>query len=101
MKFKKLLIRFGTIGSVIDMMRYDCCWPASEDDSRKLEKSQAFGGERTALDHVVKFFSVGSHAPTIARWQSFGCEVLAVGEKNVNAEFDRLTVALAERKKKR
>lgn len=86
----KLLIKIGTISSVIDMMRYDMCFPATEEDSRKLERAQMGGGPRSRMDHLVKFLAVSQSAPTEARWRSFGCEVLAVGEKAVNKEYERL-----------
>lgn len=79
---QKFTVRIGTISSVIDMMRYDSAWPASEEDSRKLERVMSMGGNPSPEDRVVTFLRAGRNAngPTEARWASFGCEVLHVFE---------------------
>jgi hypothetical protein len=69
-------VRVGSIRSVFDMMRYDQCYPATEDDARKLGMLCP-GGRATADDHVIRFASSMRTAPTIDRWASFGCEVLS------------------------
>jgi hypothetical protein len=76
----KFTVRVGTIASVLDMLRYDNCFPANEDESRKLMKLMGTGGKPTREDHVVTFLSAKRtiQGPTIERWESFGCEVVKV-----------------------
>lgn len=72
-----LVVRVGVVP--FDMMRYDHCFPATEDESRKLERV-ANGDVSDPADHVVRFLrrALNPGPPTTARWQSFGCEVLGV-----------------------
>lgn len=71
---QKLKVRVSVVP--FDMMRYDCCVPATEPDAHKLERVAS--GSATAEDHVVDFvrYSRSGNPPTIARWKSFHCEVL-------------------------
>ena len=57
----------------IDMLRYDLCYPKSEQDSYRLEKTFQ---PRDRSDHVVRL--VSAKAPTEARWGSFGWLVESV-----------------------
>lgn len=54
----------------LDMLRYDLCWPATEDDSRLVAHAV-----RTA-DRPVRLR--GLKLPTVARWASFGWKVAVV-----------------------
>jgi hypothetical protein len=65
----------------IDMMRYDSCYPSTEDESRKLwALSDGYGGEKDPKDHLVQFTCAGraDNTPTVDRWRSFGCTVFGV-----------------------
>jgi len=53
-----------------DMLRYDDCYPANSEAVRGME-SQSYEGNR-----IVELLS--SHAPTAARWASFGWHVVEV-----------------------
>ena len=71
-------VRISGITGVIDMMRYDSCYPATEVESRKLER--VANGTDKAEDHFVTFIRAGRNdsGPTVRRWASFNCKVLEV-----------------------
>lgn len=62
-------VKFTVVGGVsfpVDMLRYDSCWPAYEQESRKIEamiRHEHRGQQEVTL--------LGLHNPTIARWDSF------------------------------
>jgi hypothetical protein len=70
------LIKFTVEGSgpfPFDMLRYDACWPASENDSAVLERM-----DREARRHRTVFtltLATTVHV-TEARWESFGWKVV-------------------------
>ena len=54
----------------LDMLRYDLCWPASEQDSYIIGLSHSeVRSERPYRIHLK-----GLKPPTVARWNSFGWE---------------------------
>lgn len=70
-------------GGVFDMMRYDSCCPDSEKDSMKLIRVAAGENSYTgslAEDRTLwlRMFGLSSKGPTVARWRSFGVEILQV-----------------------
>lgn len=71
-----LIVHVPSVESLIDMMRYDRCVPATEDESRKLWRM--LGGETKPSDHLVKFhrFAAANTPATAERWKSFECAVL-------------------------
>jgi hypothetical protein len=73
-----LTVRYGTIGSLIDMMRYDRCCPATEEDSGKIERVAGYSGLAKPEDHIIRLlkFSANNDGATIGRWRSFNCIVL-------------------------
>ena len=64
--------------SLLDMMRYDSCYPSSEAEANKL--ARMLGGHDSPTDHIVCLtrVAVNQLPPTEGRWRSFGCIVLAV-----------------------
>lgn len=72
------------LGSLLDMMRYDSCWPATKEDVAKLVRLHE--REASEEDRIVKFIraSRGGAPATEGRWNSFGCKVL--DERRPNAE---------------
>lgn len=58
------------LNAVIDMLRYECCYPASEVEAGKLSSDKP---------GIVKLTMVASsnREPSRDRWRSFGCAVLA------------------------
>lgn len=69
-------VRISGVQGAIDMMRYDQCYPATEEDARKLMRIVA--GTDKADDHVIQLVRVAStdRGPDLRRWRSFNCEVL-------------------------
>lgn len=75
--------RGGGVVGAIDMMRYDSCSPATEQDSAKLER-RLHTREETHLDGVKqpdpwvyfrRFVQDGApKPPNVERWRSFGWE---------------------------
>lgn len=72
-------VHVPSLRDVIDMMRYDSCYPATEDESRKLWVIED-SGRRKPTDHLVRFACAGraENTPTVDRWRSFGCTVFCV-----------------------
>jgi hypothetical protein len=73
-------ITFTVTGSgqfPMDMLRYDCCWPASETESR-LVAVVADHGAGTPVDIKLK----GLKVPTFARWRSFGWSITQTSFEN-------------------
>jgi hypothetical protein len=52
----------------IDMLRYDECWPATEQDSTQLANYHH--------TRIVTLKTIYSAAPTDGRWASFGWTVI-------------------------
>ena len=62
----------------VDMLRYDHCWPASEQDSVAMTtavKSSKDWVEMYVAENI-HFIVLNGHGCTPERWQSFGWEVL-------------------------
>ncbi len=74
-----IAVHVPMLRDAIDMMRYDCCYPSTEEESRKLY-ALSDGGNPTDQDHLVQFTSAGRNdgTPTVDRWRSFGCTVFAI-----------------------
>ena len=66
----------------VDMLRYDYCYPASENDSAQiafsfdLRKSKVKPSE---LEVTLCRYAHRDWSPTDGRWESFGWEVIARG----------------------
>lgn len=79
-----ITVRVSSTRAALDMMRYDSCWPATEEDSRKLEQLIDAPRGREGLDgpdfNIVNFIRAGRNdsGATDGRWASFGCEVISV-----------------------
>lgn len=72
-----LKVRVSGIGGLFDMLRYDNCSPASQEDAAKLERLAY--RDISDADRVVEFrrFSRNGNGPTVERWKSFNCDVLS------------------------
>ncbi len=69
----------GVLPFPIDMLRYDACWPASEEDSHLIECTL-----RHETDHrVLVTVYHRRYLLTAVRWESFGWSV--VGPTDVAA----------------
>lgn len=73
---RTIVVWVPTVHALIDMLRYDSCFPSSEVESLKIQK--LLRGDATPGDHVLRLTSaaLGSTAPSHERWESFGCHVL-------------------------
>jgi hypothetical protein len=71
-----LTVKVSSFQSCVDMMRYDSCCPATEEDAAKLIRLT--GQTATQADHIIKFkrFARNSQPATFTRWRSFNCFVL-------------------------
>ena len=80
----KFTVRVSGIAGVIDMMRYDLCYPATEEESGKLER--IVDGTASGEDRFVDFIRAGRNesGPTVRRWASFNCKVLEVNGVKVS-----------------
>jgi hypothetical protein len=76
LKWKHFAKITGSTGFPIDMLRYDNCIPASEEDARIIERANdvyVAPGETWTVQ-VKKFSELKTHAYwTPQRWRSFGC----------------------------
>lgn len=93
-----LIVHVPDVMALIDMLRYDRCCPATEDESRKIWRllgEDRGGGDAKPEDHVIRLhrFAANDTPATEGRWHSFGCRV--VDERSPDA--DQLSEAEAER----
>jgi hypothetical protein len=65
----------GTHNFPYDMLRYDLCWPASEQDSYIIGLSHAENASKS--ERPFRIHLKGLKLPTVARWNSFGWEAAA------------------------
>ena len=71
-----LVVWVPSVESLLDMMRYDRCVPATEDESRKLWR--ILGHNASEADHFVRLtrYAAADTPATAERWLSFNCELL-------------------------
>ena len=79
----QLTVHVPSAEALIDMLRYDRCCPASEDESRKIWRlinDLCVDGVNSATpsDHIIRLhrFAAAETPATDGRWRSFGCRVL-------------------------
>lgn len=76
LKWKHFAKITGSEGFPIDMLRYDNCIPASEEDAHIIERANTeyVGVGETCTVQVKKFSDIKGHGYwTPQRWKSFGC----------------------------
>lgn len=73
--FQKFTVR-GSGPFPIDMLRYDYCWPATEQDSGLIQCDRMT--ERMTRGVRISRVVEQGKVPTDARWQSFGWTVFDV-----------------------
>lgn len=76
-----LTVHVPSAMALVDMLRYDRCCPADEDQSRKIWRliGERCGDDHaTPMDHVITLhrFATSTLPATDRRWQSFQCTVL-------------------------
>lgn len=74
-------IKFAVRGKGVfplDMLRYDCCWPLRGEDVHEMEKPSTV--MRNTHERIIWLKTSGraDPRPTVARWASFGWEVISV-----------------------
>lgn len=89
---KKNMARFGVVaGSFafpMDMARYDGCYPASEDESGRIERTREPGAH--GMQFVVLQQDADHGAPWNGdRWRSFGWRLLGTYPEKYTAESRR------------
>ena len=64
--------------ALIEMMRYDSCYPASEPEAHKIMR--LISGSVDPTDRLIRLTRVARNdlPPTEGRWRSFACRVLDV-----------------------
>ncbi len=55
----------------LDMLRHDECWPEVEEDVVRIEQSREL-----SIEALTVSLETWHSSPTVARWASFGWEVL-------------------------
>jgi hypothetical protein len=72
--FKEHFFTVNGCGPIGDMLRYDRCCPATEEDGHKLDR--AIAGRRAETIRMVRFYPVGGRrGPNVDRWRSFAWSV--------------------------
>jgi hypothetical protein len=56
-----------------DMLRYDVCWPQTQEDTHKMERMTRRDGQRIKFQVTL---GTNGHPPTEDRWKSFGWTVI-------------------------
>lgn len=99
-----LVVHVPDVMALIDMLRYDRCCPASEDESRKIWSllgEKRGGGDAKPEDHVIRLlrYSANDMPATDGRWRSFGCRVLDERSPEVEqlSEIDAINLAKVTR----
>lgn len=73
----KVRARIGYRRFPVDMLRYDRCLPATEEDSKLVELSFDDGQDRVEIC-MIKYHAERSPNLTDLRWQSFGWEITSM-----------------------
>lgn len=63
---------WGTKPFPVDMLRYDCCWPATAADSMAIEQSIANRASQTVVVRLMSRIQRRHWHPATDRWRSFG-----------------------------
>lgn len=68
---QKVFTVIGKFSFPIDMLRYDCCYPADQESVIQIMNSQNIG-----TNNVFKVNLISDRSPTKNRWSSFLWKVL-------------------------
>lgn len=72
---QRIVVRITSSRMPLDMMRYDRCVPFGSDDVARLTGLRE---DRGPVEVTFMRYSITGSMPEVARWHSFGCEVLSV-----------------------
>lgn len=84
--------------ALIDMLRYDACYPRTEGDAHKIIR--LMNGTDDADDHIIELVraSVADVPHNEGRWNSFGCRVLDIRHPETSPlAMDALRKRVADR----
>lgn len=81
MKYKQIFYVKGSGWFPFDMLRYDQCWPAYEQESTLLG-SEDFESKETLIA-LERHVMTRDEVPTLNRWESFGWEVVPESIVNI------------------
>jgi hypothetical protein len=84
----KYAIVIGSGPFPIDMLRYDCCSPATEEDSHIIERSM----EGWKKWEVCVKCDLKNREWTAGRWQSFGCSIFPMEKGYMPVRRDGILV---------
>jgi len=80
----------GSLAFPLDMLRYDQCYPAIEEETHEIAHSidMAHQGIKQFTIKLVHYDARAKWEPTAARWQSFGWQVVdyVPGARGVRTE---------------
>lgn len=75
---KVQVIEYDVVGTgpfPLDMLRYDCAWPARTEDVHRVMATRETDPDLFRRARRVTIY--GTHEPTVARWNSFTWAVYA------------------------
>ena len=97
-------VHVPSAAALVDMMRFDCCYPRDLDESQKIWALIAAVTNKTKpSDHIVRLVRVAHTqlTTTTLRWESFGCKVLGENHPDEEPMTDEEALALLGVKPKR
>lgn len=65
----------GSLSFPIDMLRYDGCVPASEQDSQMIGDTFMSSKSKKLRNWSITVKKTNSNPFSVGRWQSFGCDI--------------------------
>ena len=76
----KLVVHVADAAALVEMMRYDSCFPSSEAEAHKIIRLIGHSDAEDGSDHIIRLTRVAmnDNPPTSERWKSFACHVLDV-----------------------
>ena len=66
---------WGTAPFPIDMLRYDCCWPATAADSLAIERSVVNRDSQSVVVRLMSRIHRRHWRPATDRWRTFGWRI--------------------------
>ena len=66
----------GRFSFPLDMLRYDSCFPAGQEDACALTHACVDSPEAQWKIRLARYVFVKDHLPTKDRWASFSCSVV-------------------------
>jgi hypothetical protein len=75
-KYKQIFTVTGELQFPIDMLRYDCCYPETQEDVSKIHCSLERPSIKAITISLTRWVETkGRDLPTADRWRSFGWKV--------------------------